>query len=274
MNHWLRNPWIGRGLIVLLMAITLLPFLSMLSAALAPSGTYPVGLSWPSDPQWGNFARAFEVANMGQMMLSSLLIVAGVVPLAVIMACLAGFGLSKLVTGRRKWLYLVFVLGLTLPFESIITPLYYEVRALGLLNTRFAIILPLLGLYMPFSVYWMRAHFIGVPKDLSEAAQLDGADSWREFWKIQMPLARPSVMSLSILLFLWTWNQFLLPVVLVQDPTKRTVAGALGAFQGQWGTDVPLLCAGSLIILAPTVILFLIFQRQFVSALLQGAVKG
>ncbi|MFG1495724.1 carbohydrate ABC transporter permease [Saccharospirillum sp. HFRX-1] len=274
MNHWLRNPWIGRGLIVLLMAITLLPFLSMLSAALAPSGTYPVGISWPSDPQWGNFARAFEVANMGQMMLSSLLIVAGVVPLAVIMACLAGFGLSKLVTGRRKWLYLVFVLGLTLPFESIITPLYYEVRALGLLNTRFAIILPLLGLYMPFSVYWMRAHFIGVPKDLSEAAQLDGADSWREFWKIQMPLARPSIMSLSILLFLWTWNQFLLPVVLVQDPTKRTVAGALGAFQGQWGTDVPLLCAGSLIILAPTVILFLIFQRQFVSALLQGAVKG
>ena len=175
MNHWLRNPWIGRGLIVLLMAITLLPFLSMLSAALAPSGTYPVGISWPSDPQWGNFVRAFEVANMGQMMLSSLLIVAGVVPLAVIMACLAGFGLSKLVTGRRKWLYLVFVLGLTLPFESIITPLYYEVRALGLLNTRFAIILPLLGLYMPFSVYWMRAHFIGVPKDLSEAAQLDGA---------------------------------------------------------------------------------------------------
>lgn len=274
MNHWLRNPWIGRGLIVLLMAITLLPFLSMLSASLAPSGTYPVGLSWPSDPQWGNFVRAFEVANMGQMMLSSLLIVAGVVPLAVIMACLAGFGLSKLVTGRRKWLYLVFVLGLTLPFESIITPLYYEVRALGLLNTRFAIILPLLGLYMPFSVYWMRAHFIGVPKDLSEAAQLDGADSWREFWKVQMPLARPSIMSLSILLFLWTWNQFLLPVVLVQDPTKRTVAGALGAFQGQWGTDVPLLCAGSLIILAPTVILFLIFQRQFVSALLQGAVKG
>lgn len=274
MNHWLRNPWIGRGLIVLLMALTLLPFLSMFSAALAPSGTYPVGLSWPSDPQWGNFARAFEVANMGQMMLSSLLIVAGVVPLAVILACLAGFGLSKLVTGRRKWLYLVFVLGLTLPFESIITPLYYEVRALGLLNTRFAIILPLLGLYMPFSVYWMRAHFIGVPKDLSEAAQLDGADSWREFWKVQMPLARPSIMSLSILLFLWTWNQFLLPVVLVQDPTKRTVAGALGAFQGQWGTDVPLLCAGSLIILAPTVILFLIFQRQFVSALLQGAVKG
>ena len=84
----------------------------------------------------------------------------------------------------------------------------------------------------------------------------------------------PAIMSLTILLFLWTWNQFLLPVVLVQDPMQRTMAGALGAFQGQWGTDIPLLCAGSLLILAPTVALFLAFQRQFVTALMQGAVKG
>ena len=127
---------------------------------------------------------------------------------------------------------------------------------------------------MPFSVYWMRAHFLNVPNDLTEAAQLDGATRWDEFLKVQVPLARPAIMSLSILLFLWTWNQFLLPVVLVRDPMQRTMAGALGAFQGQWGTDVPLLCAGSLLILAPTIILFLIFQRQFVAALMQGAVKG
>ena len=91
---------------------------------------------------------------------------------------------------------------------------------------------------------------------------------------VQVPLARPAIMSLTILLFLWTWNQFLLPVVLVRDPMQRTMAGALGAFQGQWGTDVPLLCAGALLILAPTIILFLMFQRQFVAALMQGAVKG
>jgi raffinose/stachyose/melibiose transport system permease protein len=120
----------------------------------------------------------------------------------------------------------------------------------------------------------MRAHFLNVPKDLSEAAQIDGATRWTEFWHVQVPLARPAIMSLTILLFLWTWNQFLLPVVLVQDPMQRTMAGALGAFQGQWGTDIPLLCAGSLLILTPTVIIFLIFQRQFVAALMQGAVKG
>ncbi|WP_373356304.1 carbohydrate ABC transporter permease [Pseudoroseicyclus sp. CXY001] len=268
------NALFARGLIVLLMIVTLLPFLSMLSAALAPSGSYPSGLEWPSDPAWGNFAKAWQVANMTELMTSSVLIVLGTVPAAVLFATMAGFGLAKLTTKRSAWFYLVFVIGLTLPFEAVITPLYFEVRELGLLNTRGAIILPLIGLYMPFSVFWMRAHFLSIPQDLSEASQLDGARRWQEFWMVQVPLARPAIMSLSILLFLWTWNQFLLPVVLVQEPTRRTMAGALGAFQGQWGTDIPLLCAGSLIILAPTVILFLIFQRQFVAALLQGAVKG
>ena len=257
------------------MIVTLLPFLSMLSAALAPQGTYPNGLQWPADPQWGNFVRAFEVAKMDQLLLSSIADRPG---------RRAGLGADRhhgrLWPGQArprnsyKWLYLIFVFGLTLPFEAVITPLYYEVRALGLLNTRFAIILPLIGLYMPFGVYWMRAHFLNVPHDLTEAAQLDGATRWKEFWLVQVPLARPAIMSLTILLFLWTWNQFLLPVVLVQDPMQRTMAGALGAFQGQWGTDIPLLCAGSLLILAPTIALFLIFQRQFVAALMQGAVKG
>ena len=264
----------ARLLIVILMLVTILPFLSMLSAALAPSGSYPNGLQWPTDPQWSNFAKAFEVARMDQLLLSSSLIVLGVVPISVLIATMAGYGLAKLTTDRFKWLYLVFVFGLTLPFEAVITPLYYEVRAMGLLNTRFAIILPLIGLYMPFGVYWMRAHFLNVPNDLSEAAQLDGATRWKEFLLVQVPLARPAIMSLAILLFLWTWNQFLLPVVLVQDPMQRTMAGALGAFQGQWGTDIPLLCAGSLLILTPTVVIFLLFQRQFVAALMQGAVKG
>lgn len=268
------KTWLARLLLALLMAVTLLPFLSMFTAALAPSGSYPNGINWPADPQWSNFAKAFEAANMGQLLMSSALIVLGVVPLSVLAATMAGYGLAKLMQGRNSWIYLVFVAGLTLPFEAVITPLYYEVRAFGLLNTRFAIILPLIGLYMPFSVYWMRAHFLNVPNDLTEAAQLDGATRWKEFWLVQVPLARPAIMSLTILLFLWTWNQFLLPVVLVKDPSQRTMAGALGAFQGQWGTDVPLLCAGSLLILAPTVLLFLAFQRHFVAALLQGSVKG
>jgi raffinose/stachyose/melibiose transport system permease protein len=269
-----REALTGRTLLVLLVAITILPFLSLFTTALHPSGTYPSGLAWPSDPQWGNFLDAFKAAHMGEILKSSTLIVLGVVPVSLLISTMAGFAIGHLRMPGSRLLFFVFLLGLTLPFEGVITPLYYQVRDLGILNTRWAIVLPLIGLFMPFSVFWMWAHFVNMPRDLSEAARMDGATTWQLFWRIHVPLARPAISSLAILLFLWTWNQFLLAIVLVDDPTKRTMAGALGAFQGQWGTDIPLLCAGSLLILTPTLIVFLVFQRQFVSALLQGSLKG
>ncbi|GAA3828790.1 carbohydrate ABC transporter permease [Sphaerisporangium flaviroseum] len=269
-----REAWTGRLLLVLLMAITLLPFLSLFVTALHPPGTYPPGVSWPADPHWDNFLQAFQAARMGELLKSSTLIVLGVVPLSLVIATMAGFAIGHLRMPGRRVVFLAFVLGLTLPFEGVITPLYYQVRDMGLLNTRWAIILPLIGLFMPFSVFWMRAHFVNMPEELSESARIDGANVWQLFWRVHVPLAMPAISSLAILLFLWTWNQFLLAIVLVDDPLNRTMSGALGAFQGQWGTDIPLLCAGSLLILAPTLLIFLIFQRRFVTALLQGSLKG
>jgi len=265
---------LGRVLLVLLMAITVVPFLSLFVTALHAPGTYPSALSWPEHPHWGNFADAFQAAHMHELLLSSILIVAGVVPASLAFGTMAGFAFGHLRMPGHRIGFLIFVLGLTLPFEGIITPLYYQVRDMGLLNSRWAIILPLIGLFMPFSVLWMRAHFVTMPGDISEAARIDGATTWQLFWRVHVPLARPALSSLAILLFLWTWNQFLLAIVLVDDPAKRTMAGALGAFQGQWGTDIPLLCAGSLLILAPTLAVFVIFQRRFVAALLQGSIKG
>jgi raffinose/stachyose/melibiose transport system permease protein len=269
-----REVATGRAILLLLMAMTILPFLSLFTTALHPSGTYPLGLDWPSNPQWGNFTRAFDVAHMDELLKSSALIVAGVVPASLLIATMAGFAIGHLRMAGSRLVFVLFLLGLTLPFEGIITPLYFQVRQLGLLNTRWAIILPLIGLFMPFSVFWMRAHFVNMPQDLSDAARIDGANTRQLFWRIHIPLAMPALSSLAILLFLWTWNQFLLAIVLVDDPLKRTMAGALGAFQGQWGTDIPLLCAGSLLILTPTLIVFIIFQRRFVAALLQGSLKG
>ena len=269
-----RETWTARVLLVVLMLATALPFISLFVTALHPSGSYPLGLEWPSDPHWSNFADAFRAAHMVSLIKSSSLIVLGVVPVSVLLATMAGFAIGHLRMAGGRAAFFLFVFGLTLPFEGIITPLYYQMRDLGVLNTRWAIILPLIGLFMPFGVFWMRAHFITVPRELSEAAELDGANTWQLFWRIHVPLAGPAISSLAILLFLWTWNQFLLAIVLVDDPGKRTMAGALGAFQGQWGTDIPLLCAGSLLILTPTLIIFLIFQRRFVSALLQGSLKG
>jgi raffinose/stachyose/melibiose transport system permease protein len=239
------------------MVITILPFISIFMTALHPSGTVPNGLEWPADPQWGNFVEAFKVAEMPALLASSTYIVIAVVPVALVIATMAGFAIGLLRTPGSRVLLFLFVFGLTLPFPGIIIPIYFLERAMHIYNTRLAIVLPLIALYMPFAVFWMRAHFVNMPSEISDAARVDGASTWDLF-----------------LMSVWTWNQFLLALVLVEDPTQRTMAGALGAFQGHYATDIPLLCAGTILILVPTLLVFVLFQRQIIMALLQGSVKG
>ena len=266
--------WAGRALLLILMAFTLLPFISIFTTALHPSGSVPNGIDWPANPQWGNFIEAFNEAEMPALLTSSVFIVLAVVPIALVISTMAGFAIGQLRIRGANMLLLLFVFGLTLPFPGIIIPIYFLERTLHIYNTRFAIVLPLIGLYMPFAVYWMRAHFVNMPNEISEAARVDGATTWDLFWQIHVPLARAPMASLGILMSVWTWNQFLLALVLVEDPTQRTMAGALGAFQGHYATDIPLLCAGTILILLPTLIIFMLFQRQIITALLQGSVKG
>lgn len=261
------------GVLLALMLFAIVPLLSMLTTALAPPGSTPQGLSWPSDPHWHNFVDAWSAANFFALFRSSTLIVLGVVPATVAMATAAGYALAQLKVPFGKAIYALLLVGLTLPVEALITPLYYDLRSMGLLGTRLAVVLPLIGLLMPFGVFWMRAHFLGAEAALTEAAEVDGAGPWQTFSRIHLPLATSAWSALSVLFFLATWNQYLLPLVLIDDPSKRTVAGGLGAFQGQYGTDIVLLCAGSLLIILPSLLIFVIFQRNFVKALLQGAVK-
>ena len=261
------------GILLALMLFAIVPLLSMFTTALAEPGSTPRGLTWPGDPHWHNFVDAWSSANFLALFRSSILIVVGVVPATVVMATAAGYALAQLNVPFGKVIYGLLVVGLTLPFEALITPLYYDLQSMGLLGSRFAIVLPLIGLLMPFGVFWMRAHFLGIEPALTEAAKVDGATGWQTFRRIHLPLATSAWSALAVLFFLASWNQYLLPLVLVDDPSKRTVAGGLGAFQGQHGTDVVLLCAGSLLIMLPALVIFLVFQRNFVRALMQGAVK-
>ena len=150
------------------------------------------------------------------------LLVLGVVPLGVLLATMAGYALGRLRVPGGSVLFVLLLLGLTLPFEVTIVPLYYQIREMGLLNTRLGLVLPLIGLNMPFAVFWMRAHFATMPRSLIEAARLDGASSWATLWRILLPSSRPAVTTLGVLYFVWSWNQFLLPLILIQDPARRT----------------------------------------------------
>ncbi|MEU4704517.1 carbohydrate ABC transporter permease [Nonomuraea dietziae] len=254
-------------------ASVVLPFLAILSAALQSESNLTPGLEWPSDPHWENFATAWSSAGFAALLKSSAVIALGVVPLSLVLATLAGFGMATMELRAKGPLFALLMLGLALPYEAIVIPLYYDLRSIGLLNSYWSVILPLIGAFMPFGVFWMRSHFESLPKELTEAAQMDGASSRRVLTRVLLPTAWPALTTLGLLYFMWAWNHFLLALILIQDPAMRTAPSGLGKFVQQFGKNIPLLSAGTIIIITPIVLLYLFFQRHFVKGILAGAVK-
>ncbi|MFT2818261.1 carbohydrate ABC transporter permease [Leifsonia sp. A12D58] len=254
-------------------AAVVIPFLALISASLQPSGTLVPRLMWPTDPQWSNFAAAWTMAGFGSLIRSSAIIAVIVVPVAVICSTLAGYAMATMRLAGKGMLFAFFIAGLTLPYEAIVIPLYFDMRSIGLLDTYWAVILPLAGAFMPFGIFWMRSYFESIPRELIEAAQIDGASSFRIMVQILIPTAKPALITLGLLNFMWAWNQFLLALILIRDPAMRTAPSGLGTFVQQYGEDIPLLAAGTLIVIAPIAILYFIFQRHFISGMLQGAIK-
>jgi ABC-type glycerol-3-phosphate transport system permease component len=265
----------ARYLVLTLLAVAvLLPFVSIVLASLHPSGAQISGLSIPSTWSWSNFVDAWIEADFNQLVLSSVIIAVGVVPIAIVLAILAAYSLATLDPFGGRGISVAFVLGLTLPIELVVVALYYNLQSVGLTNSYLGVILAEAALFMPFGVYWMQTHFSSIPVELIEAARVDGASSLTILVRVLLPISWPAITTLGVLYFMWSWNQFLLIIVLMQDPSLRTAPAGLGFFVGQYSTNVPLLSAASLIVIGPIVILYLIFQRNFVSGLTQGAVKG
>jgi len=266
---------IGRYLVLTLMAVAvLLPFASIVLAAFHPTGAQISGLSVPTTWSWSNFAEAWTEANFSRLVLSSIIIAAGVVPLALVLASLAAYSLATLDPLAGRSISVGFVLGLTLPIELVVVALYFDLQQVGLTNSYLGVILAETALFMPFGVYWMQNHFGSLPAELLEAARVDGANSLTILLRVLMPISWPAVTTLGVLYFMWSWNQFLLVIVLMQDPDLRTAPAGLGFFVGQYSTNIPLLSAASLIVIGPIVVLYLVFQRNFVDGLTRGAIKG
>jgi raffinose/stachyose/melibiose transport system permease protein len=260
--------------LAMFMAAVVVPFLPLLSASLQPAGTPLTGLDAPHGLHLSNFAHAWVTAGFGPLLGSSMLIAIAVVPASVLLATLAGYALATMEFPGRGKIFAYLLLGLAIPTEITVIPLYYDLRAAGLTNTRWGLALVEIAAFMPFGAFWMRAHFSTMPRALIEAAKLDGASSWTALWRILMPNSRPAVTTLGVLYFVWSWNQFLLPLILIQDPAQRTAPAGLGFFTGQYNVDVPLLAAATIIVIAPVVVVYLFFQRHFIRGVLDGALKG
>lgn len=254
--------------------VVLAPFASILLASVHSPNAPVSGLSLPDEWSWSNFATAWNQGHFSTLLLTSAIIAAMVVPLSVVLSTLAGFSLALLRPPGAKGISLAFVLGMTLPIELVVVALYFNLQPLGLTNSYLGVALSESALFMPFGVYWMQTHFASVPRELVESARIDGASDLSILGRILLPISWPAITTLCVLFFMWSWNQFLLVLVLIQDPDRRTAPAGLGLFVGEYSTNIPLLSAASIIVIAPIVVIYLIFQRSFVSGITQGAVKG
>ncbi|HMJ37799.1 MAG TPA: carbohydrate ABC transporter permease [Baekduia sp.] len=221
-----------------------------------------------------NFRRAWEQGNFGSYLKSSGIVSVSVVAISTVLSILAGYAFGLMRFRGSEILFYIFLLGLMVPMEAMIVPLYYDLRDLRLTDTYWALILPQAGTSIAFGTFWMRAFFRTVPRSLVEAARIDGASSWLVLWRVLMPLARPAVLTMMVLLFMWTWNEFLLALVMVTDEGLRTAPLGLSFFQGRNQADLTLLAAGACIVALPVVVLYVFLQRHFIRGMLSGAVKG
>jgi raffinose/stachyose/melibiose transport system permease protein len=223
---------------------------------------------------FANFKDAWEQGSFGPYLKSSTIVAVAVVATSTLLSILSGYAFGLMRFRGSQALFYLFLLGLMVPMEAMIVPLYYDLRDLGLVDTYWALILPQIGTSVAFGTFWMRAFFRGVPRSLVEAARIDGASSWFTLWRVLLPLAKPAVLTLVVLLFMWTWNEFLLALVMVSDEGLRTAPLGLSFFQGRNTSNLTLLSAGSVIVATPVVIIYVFLQRHFIRGMLAGAVKG
>ncbi len=255
-------------ILCLLAAIVLWPVGTFIAAALSPDRA-----GRPSaDLQWGNFAAAWESADFAQSMTVSLVITVCVVVGGVILALLGGYAFGVLGVAGDRFLFPVVLLGMMISLEAIIVPLYYQFRTFGLTGSLLGVIIIHLGMGVPFGIFWMRAAFRSLPRSIFESASMDGAGPMRMLWSIAVPNLMPAIYTLILLSFMWTWNDYFLSLVFLHGE-NQTATVALGVFQGKHVTEINLMAAGGLIVAAPILVLYVIFQRRFISGMLAGAIK-
>ena len=160
--------------------------------------------------------------------------------------------------------------GLLLPAEAFIIPLYYNLRTVGLTDTYWALVLPQTAQSLAFGIFWMRNQFRTFPTEIMEAGRLDGATDWRLLWRIMVPPSTPAMITMCLLVSMWTWNEFLIPLIMVSSESLRTAPLGLAFFQGQHLTEYSLLAAAGMIVALPIVLLYFFLQRRFISGMLNG----
>lgn len=262
------------GLLTMLAAVVLLPIYATLIGALKPGDKlldYPRSLL-PVDLTFGTFTEAWRVGGLGGYLVNSAIVATLITTGQIVTSVLAAYAFAFVEFPLKRFWFVVFIATLTVPGESIVLGNLKTVQSLGWIDTYQALVVPFLA--FAFGTFLIRQVFLTIPKDLREAAALDGVGHWRFLWEVAVPLARPSIGALGLFSFLAAWNQYLWPQRVTTDASHRTIQIGLASLRQSQIDKLNLIMAGTIIAAIPIAIGLVLFQRQLVRGLTAGAVKG
>jgi len=272
-----RSPvrWLVLAILTVFLLLVLFPFFLALSNAVKSGVDYAAHgpLSLPTSIDFTALIKFWNLADFSRKLLNSAIISLVVAAFGVLISLLNAYaiGIGK-VRGSRVIL-VILLIGIMVPQESIVYPLYYMAKATGLYDTQLSVIIIFAVIQSAFGTYLLSSVLGSFPKEIVEAAEMDGANRWQILWQVVVPVLRPSLMVVGTFFFIWTWNEFLIPLVMLVSNNNQTVSVAMGLTRGQNMSDPTLSAAASLLGMAPTLIFFLIFQRTLTRGVVVGAVK-
>jgi raffinose/stachyose/melibiose transport system permease protein len=270
-----REQLLSYGVLILFSIVAIYPIISIVLLAMHERSDLVTGLSIPDSLNFGTFSDAWSEGALGTGLRNSFIVAAAVSLVTAVLSTLAGYAFGAMRFRGADALFYVLLIGLIFPYEATVIPLYYVFRDAGLTDSLWALILPQIGLSVPFGTFWMRAFFRSTPGALVEASRLDGASSFVTLRRVLLPQAWPAITTMLVLVFMWTWNEFLLALVMIQSDELRTAPLGLALFAGanRGSQDVTLTAAAAVIVALPIVIVYVFLQRSFIRGMFAGAVK-
>ncbi|MFD4879080.1 carbohydrate ABC transporter permease [Streptomyces sp. NPDC058420] len=266
----------SHGMLILWAFMVVLPLAwAVMTSFKSDSAIFSSPWALPDKLHFDNWARAWTDANMSDYFFNTILVVAGSLIGTLVLGSMAAYVLARFDFPGNRFIYFLFIGGMSFPIMLALVPLFYVVNNMGLLNTIHGLILVYIAYSLPFTVFFLTAFFRTLPTSVAEAAFVDGASHTRTFFQIMLPMAKPGLISVGIFNFLGQWNQYMLPTVLNTDPDKRVLTQGLvqlAASQGYKG-DWSGLFAGLVMAMLPVLGAYIVFQRQVVQGLTAGALK-
>ncbi len=269
----MKKPIVQTILIVVLL-LHMIPLATIfLNSMRSNSSIVKQIFAFPSRLDLTNYVTAWNQGNYFVSFLNTFVIAFGVVFIVLFVELLAAYGLTKLPVYGRQGFIAYFVIGISLPHFAILVPLYFAFNALGLTNSKLGMILIYSAIFMPFTLLFMRSFFVGIPRELEEAALIDGCSELGALRRITLPLAVPIITTVALIVFVESYNEFLFSNIFLQDPGQRTVALAFYNFVSKYEADFGTIFAGAIITLIPIFVLYLLLQKRFVEGMTLGGLK-